>query len=71
MMRNGRAGFGVVAAVLFVDVEAAVASARAGLVDRQAKTISTAANPLHDRGTATAHRAPMDSGTMPLRRLRP
>jgi hypothetical protein len=70
MMRNGRAGFGVVAAVV-VDVEAVVASARAGLVDRQAKAISAAANALHDRGTATAHRAPMDIGTMSFRRLRP
>jgi hypothetical protein len=70
MMRNGRAGFGVVAAVV-VDVEAVVASARAGLVDRQAKAMSTATNAPHERVTVTAHRTPMDIGTMPFRRPRP
>jgi hypothetical protein len=70
MMRNGRAGFGVVA-VVFVAIEDDVVSARAGLARRQTKAMSTAANALHDRGTAKAHRAPMDIGTMPFRRLRP
>jgi hypothetical protein len=70
MMRNGRAGFGGVAAGARVVGGVEDASARAGPANRQVNAIAAATNAPHDRGLAAAHSAPMNIGTMEFRRPR-